>query len=167
MKKIKNTNTQPSLFDGSPEGEEIKATITAAEYEKDVESIADATAKIYDKALSDMDTVEIQIRVLIAQGVLDDTIIPLIDAAQDAMVAAAVPLSRLGAALRKAQEAYHKDAKRQAAVARSYVRDRERQDKINAGEDVKIYADGAWDEFLEEFVGLPMSDPDFDLTEVL
>lgn len=167
MKKTKLEQTQPSLFDGTDTGKEIKATIAAAEYEKDVESVADTIAKIYDKALSALDTVEIQVRVLIAQGVLDKSIIPLIDEAQDAMIAAAVPMSRLGAALRKAQEAYHADAKKQASVARSYIRDRERQDKINAGEDVKIYADGAWDEFLEEFVGLPMSDPDFDLTEVL
>lgn len=167
MKKIKDISTQPSLFDGSDAGKEIKATIAAAEYEKDVESVADTIAKIYDKALSALDTVEIQIRVLVAQGVLDDTIVPLLDAAQDAMIAAAVPMSRLGAALRKAQEAYHKDAKKQAAVARSYIRDRERQDKINAGEDVQMFAEGAWDAFLEGLVGLPMSDPDFDLTEVL
>lgn len=167
MKKTKDISTQPSLFDNSQAGKEVKATIAATEYEKDVEQLADATAKIYDKALASLDTVEIQTRVLIAQGVLDDTIVPLLDAAQDAMIAAAVPLSRLGAALRKAQEAYHKDAKKQAAVARSYIRDRERQDAINRGDEVKIFEDGAWDTFLEEFVGLPMSDPDFDLTEVL
>lgn len=166
MKKTK-LEQQPSLFDGTKAGNEIKATIAAQEYEKDVEQIADATAKIYDKALASLDSVEIQTRVLIAQGVLDKSIIPLIDEAQDAMIAAAVPLSRLGAALRKAQEAYHKDAKKQAAVARSYVRDRERQDAINRDEDVQMFEDGAWETFLEEFVGLPMTDPDFDLTEVL
>ena len=167
MKKTKLEQTQPSLFDNSPAGKEIKATITAAEYEQDVAQIADAIAKIYDKALADMDTVEIQTRYLIAKGVLDESVIPLIDAAQDAMVAAAVPMSRLGAALRKAQAAYHADAKKQAAVARSYVRDRERQDAINRGEDVQMFEAGAWDDFLEGLVGLPMSDKDFDLTEIL
>ena len=160
-RKTQDTQGQMSIFTGSEAGREARAVITAASQEQTITQVADAVVGMYDGAMDTIEQAAKNIRNLCSSKMLDKSILPDLDLAQEAIHTAAVTCSHLAIKLRRAAEAYKADTERQERVQdywTSIYTAEEDPSAMPAPSEKYIAA-------MAEYYGLPADDPDFSLEE--
>jgi hypothetical protein len=163
-RKTQDTQGQMSIFTGSEAGREARAEMVAASESTTINALADDFAKIFDGKVGELELLGASLSFCIAAGSLDKGIMDLFADAQEGLMEAVKPLSKLVYTLRRAAEAYKADEARQERVRRTMVKKYEQLDEDDdtipelAPEKVQALAD---------YMGLPVDDPDFSVEDAI
>ena len=163
-RKTQDTQGQMSIFTGSEAGREARAEMVAASESTTINAIADDIAKIFDGKIGELDLLGASLSFCITAGSLDKGIMDLFADAQEGLMEAVKPLSKLVYTLRCAAEAYKADEARQERVKRAMIKQYE---KLDEDEDTIPELTPEKVQALADYMGLPVDDPDFSVEDAI